>query len=181
MLMLSPRLRVVAVALAFSLLAGGLWADSDSATQTFTLTIPSVLSITAPSATVVKAHSGTDSEQAFGTQVWGVNQNQVLGSTVTFSVAAPFVHDSATINNKRDCRLTLSIASSETLAVWTLSTATDETDYAASANTATVSAGSLSAGNATFNLVVTFVDEDYSTLPTGSFSTVVTGTVSSNL
>ncbi|HVL52134.1 MAG TPA: hypothetical protein VM754_11595 [Actinomycetota bacterium] len=152
---------------------------ANPATQSFTLTVPSVLSITAP-AGVSQAHSGQDANQAFAAQSWAVQQNQILGATATFAVATPFVHSTAPLV-KRDCKLTLAIGTSEAPAGWSVTTANDQTNHALLDTVASVSATSTAAGNASFNLTVTFIDEDYSTLATGSYSTTVTGTVAANL
>src|ERR1051325_3659450 len=83
------------------ILAGGLLAAT-TGTQSFTLTVPSVLSITAPSAATA-THDGTNANQAFSAQAWQVDQNQILGATANFAVATPFIHGTnATI--KRNCK-----------------------------------------------------------------------------
>ena len=58
----------------------------------------------------------------------------------------------------------------------------DQTDYAniVPDNTAAVTATSVTAGNATLNLTVTFLDTDYSTIPTGDYAVTVTGTLTAN-
>lgn len=178
--MSQTRTRIAVVA-AFALLASasGLWAAT-TVTQSFTMTVPSVLSITAPSAASA-THDATDANQAFPAAAWTVAQNQVLGTTATFSVSQAFTHATA-LTKKRDCKLTLALGTVESAASWTVVTANDQTDYAnlIPDNAASVQATSTGAGNATLNLTVTFLDTDYSTIPQGAYSTTVTGTVAAN-
>jgi len=84
---------------------------------------------------------------------------------------------------KRDARLSLSAAGTPTgPGVWTIGTATDATNYAASTpdNDATVSASSNRTGQASFNLGVEFLTVENDEVAEGTYSTVVTGTVSAN-
>ena len=165
-------------ALALMVLSAGLMAAT--ATQTFTITIPSVLTITAPSA-ATKTHDGTDANQVFPAAAWLITQNQIAGATCSFSVSAPFVNGSSALK-KRDCKLSLALGTVEAAAGWTVTVANDQTDYAniIPDNSATVTALSTGAGIATLNLTVTFLDTDYSTIPAGAYSTTVTGTLTAN-
>jgi hypothetical protein len=147
-------------------------------TQVFTVTVPSVLTISGPSDVTI-AHDGTDSNNAFSAQQYSVSQNPISGSSVTFDVSAPFTHTTAS-SFKRDCKLDLAIASSEAVALWAVSTASDQTDYGSSDNAAQVAAASQLPGDVVFNLTVTFITSDYSTLAAGSYSTTVTATLTSN-
>lgn len=174
----SCRNIVVAVALGVCLTVSGLWAAT--ATQTFTVTIPSVLTVTGPS-NVTITHDQTDSDNAFSAQQYVVHQNPVLGSNITFAVSAPFVHASSS-SFKRDCKLALAIASSESVALWSVTTAADQTNYSAGTpdNDASVRAASTLPGDATFNLTVTFITSDFSTMAAGNYSTTVTATLTAN-
>lgn len=169
----------VVAALAGMTIASGVYAATTE-TQSNTVTVPSVLAITAPAA-ATKTHDAADANQALPAATWTVDQNQVSGSTATFSVSAPFVHATAT-TIKRNCKLDLAISTSESAAGWSVTTATDQTAYAAVTpdNAASVSATSTAAGNATLGVTVTFLDTDYSTLATGSYATTVTGTITAN-
>ena len=149
-----------------------------SDTETFTVNVPAELTITAPTATVAITHDTTDANQAFPAQAWAVTQNGSVGANVTFSVSSAFTNGAS----KRDVGLALAIGSSDSGSGWTVTTATDQTDYANATpdETAIVSANATAAGNATFDLTVTFLDTNYSLLTTGAYSTTVTGTISAN-
>src|ERR1041385_140431 len=96
-----------------------------TATQTFTVTVPSVLTVTrSGSSTVTITHDQSDSNNAFSAQQFVVHQNGVLGATISFAVAQPFTNGSF----KRDCKLDLAIASSDSQAVWAVTTASSQTD-----------------------------------------------------
>ena len=149
-----------------------------SDTETFTVNVGAVLTITAPAASASINHDTTDANQVFPAQAWAVTQNAAAGANVTFSVSQAFTNGTS----KRDAKLDLAIASSEANAGWTVTTATDQTDYANATpdESATVAANATAAGNATFNLTVTFLDTNYSVLTTGAYSTTVTGTIAAN-
>lgn len=146
-------------------------------TQTYTLTVDPVLTITAPAAATL-THNATDANQVFTAQQWSVSQNNGTGANVTFSTNQAFTNGTV----KRNAKLDLAIASSEAGAAWALTTATDQTAYAATTpdEVATVAANATGPGNATFGLTVTFIDTDYSLLKSGSYSTTITGTIAAN-
>lgn len=175
-----PRSRsligIAAVVLAFA--ASALAATSGS--QSYTMNVPSVLSVSGPGDVVI-AHDHSDSNNSFGVQQYAVSGNQRLGATVTFATSQAFTHSTAS-SYKRNARLDLAIASSDLLALWLVTTASDQTDYRAATpdGTAQVAAASALSGNATFNLTVTFLTEDFSTIATGSYSTTVTATLTAN-
>jgi hypothetical protein len=154
------------------------WAAAD--TQSYTVNVTAVLTITAPSAASV-THDATDANQVFSSQSWTIACNDPQGGSLTFAVSSPFTH--TTVGTyKADTKLVLAISSSESAASWSLGTSTDQTDYsnATPDNAATVSASSTGAGNAVFGLTVTFVQADYSILANGAYSVTVTGTLTAN-
>ena len=118
-----------------------------TATQTFTVTVPSVLTVTrSGSSTVTITHDQSDSNNAFSAQQFVVHQNGVLGATISFAVAQPFTNGSF----KRDCKLDLAIASSDSQAVWAVTTASSQTDYSnvVPVNSASVGAAGVQIGRA---------------------------------
>ena len=165
--------------LAFAVLAAGP-ARAVSDTQSFSVTVDSNLTISAPVAATI-THDGTDANQAFTSQSWTVECNDPDGGSVTLAVSAPFVHGTNT-TYKADAKLALAISSSDSEASWSVTTAADQTDYAnATPDTdAQVVASSTAAGNVTFGLTVTFVQSDHSVLAAGTYSTTVTGTLTAN-
>ena len=150
-------------------------------TQTFSVVVPSNISITAPaSPAALTLPDNSDLTLSFPAQSWAVKGNSRNGVAVTFAVAQPFVNASDT-SYKRDARLSLSAAGTPTgPGVWTIGTATDSTNYAASDNVAAVSVTSNRTGQANFNLGVEFLTVENDEVAEGTYSTVVTGTVSAN-
>jgi hypothetical protein len=148
-------------------------------TEGFAVRVPSRLTITAPTGSVLIDHDETDGDQAFSAQQWEVKANSRLGATVSFSTDQAFTH--ATDSSfQRDAKLDLAIASSAGPASWTLAVASDQTDYASSDEVATVQAGSTRPGKADFDLTVTFLTVEHDTLADGDYSLTVTGTLTAN-
>ncbi len=149
-----------------------------TATQKYTVSVPTNVSITAPS-DVVKAHDETDNNQSFPAQQWTVKGNVLAGVSVSFSTNQAFTHltDSSF---KRDAQLSLSEASHLGPATWTISQASDTTNYASSDGVATVAASSNGVGRASFDLAVSFIGGSYGTFAAGNYETTVTGTVTAN-
>jgi len=176
-------LTIASTGLTIALVAGFLMATSAHAqvndNQGFSITVPSRLSITAPSASVSETHGGTAADHAFTTQQWAVKANARNGATVVFSTDQAFTHEEQS-DIKRDAKLDLSIASSSGPASWTLAVASDQTDHAASDEVATVQAGSTRPGKAAFDLTVTFLTGDIETLAEGDYDLTITGTLTAN-
>lgn len=156
-------------------------------TQKFTVNVPSALSIIAP-ADQLLTHDATNNNQVFspGTNTanhWAVLCNSGAGATVNLTTSTPFTH--ATNNSyKRDARLALAVSSTDNngsgSAIWTVSSATDQTNYTSADNNATVTATSSAPGKATLALTVTFITNTYSTLLQGDYSIDVVGTIAAN-
>ncbi len=173
------RFRIAAALVAsLTFFSSGVVSASNTGNQTSTVTVPQTLTITPPSAQSL-THDETDNNQVFSAQQWEVISNAAAGVTVTFSTPTAFVH---TTNNayKRDARLGLAVGSSSGPATWTVSTATDQTDYANADETASVVGASDNAGNAVFNLTVTFITGEYGVFASGTYDMTVTGTVVAN-
>lgn len=150
-----------------------------SDTEVFTVTAPVVLTVTAPTATIGITHDKTDANQVFAVQSWTVAQNGSIGATISFATGTAFVN-TVTSSFKRDAKLDLALASSDTGSGWAITTATDTTDYGSADGVATVAAASTAPGDAAFNLTVTFITTDFSTMASGDYATTVTGTITSN-
>lgn len=148
-------------------------------TESFTVTVPAVLTITAPANGVTITHDGTDANNAFAVQTWSITQNPVNGATAVFSTNQVFTHATAPAF-KRDVRLNLAVNASDAAAGWTVGTAADTTNFGTSDEVATVQASSTAPGDATLNLTVTFLTVDFSTLAQGDYSLTVTGTLTAN-
>lgn len=151
-------------------------ASAQTASQTFTVVVPQNISIAAPSA-VALTHDESNNNQSFGNQSWLVKGNVRNGVVVTFSTGSAFTH--ATDNTfKRNAKLDLGVASFSGPATWTVSKASDTTDYRKSDEVAQVEANSDGVGRANFDLGVTFITEEFGVFADGLYVTTVTGTVS---
>ncbi len=149
-----------------------------SGTQTFTVNVPTSVSIVAPAAASL-THDQTDNLQAFAPQAWVVKGNAVAGVNVSFSTATPFTH--ATNNTfKRDAKLELAVGTTLGPGAWTVGVPSDQSAYASGDNVALVSASSNGVGRANLNLTVKFVTEEFGVFAAGDYSTTVTGTVAAN-
>ncbi|TWT76440.1 hypothetical protein CA13_69340 [Planctomycetes bacterium CA13] len=149
-----------------------------TASQKFTINVPTAISITAPS-NVSITHDETENDQAFPAQPWVVRGNSLAGVTVSLSTTKAFTHITDT-TAKRNAQLGLSVASQEGAANWTVTTPTDVTDYATNDGVATVQATSNGFGRATLDVAVSFVTDGFGTFAAGDYETTVTGTVTSN-
>jgi hypothetical protein len=146
--------------------------------QLFTVRVPQNISISAPSDVLIN-HDLSNTDQAFAAQAWDVRGNTATGVTVNFSVNTPFIHQT---NNtfKRDAKLSLAKGTTTGTANWTVTSSTDQTNYAGAKNNATVTAASDGAGRANMLVSVTFITGDVGSVLAGDYVTTVTGTVSAN-
>ena len=165
---------LVAVAAVCVMIAGVSSAFGTTATQSNTVTVPSVLTVTAPAAGTL-THDGNDTNQALAPADWTVASNGASGAAISFEVIAPFV---GPMDYKRDVKLDLTVSTSDTGSGWETSVATAQTNGTTSS--ATVTAASTAAGNASLTLGVTMLNSDYSTMAAGSYTTTVTATLSAN-
>lgn len=146
--------------------------------QKYRVTVPTNISITAP-ADVSITHDETDTDQSFPAQQWTVKGNVLAGVSVSFSTGTAFTHTTDP-SFKRDAKLDLSVASNSGPGSWSVSQASDQTDYDNSDEVATVQAASDGVGRATFDLAVSFITEEFGTFAAGDYDTTVTGTVTAN-
>jgi hypothetical protein len=148
-------------------------------TQTFTVTVPTSISITPPNSGVTLTHDATDNNQVFPPQAWIVRGNVGAGVNVNFTANAPFVH-TENANFKRDLHLAVAVGASQGPAMWNVTEATDETDYAANKQAASVSVSSTGPGRANLNLTVSFITDEFGTFANGDYVSTITGTVAAN-
>lgn len=146
------------------------------ATQIYAVRVPPKVAITAPSGIASLTHDRTEADQTFAPERWTVTQNSSAGAIVTFTTEQAFT-STTSANVKRDARLDLALASSDSNSGWTVSAASDQTNYASASEVARVQAVSTAPGNAAFDLRVTFVTGDLFTLAQGDYVTTVTGTI----
>ena len=157
--------------------SGNLFAQT-TATQTFTVTVPQALQITAPTAATL-THDGTSNNQTFTPQPWVVSGNATNGVTVNFGVISAFTN-TTDATYKRDATLTLATGTTTGPATWNITTATATTNYATSNEVATVTAKSNGLGQANMLLTVSFVTGNFTSLKAGNYLTTVTGTIAAN-
>jgi len=168
------RISKYVLLLPFAFTASAAFAQLGS--QSFTVTVPQSISITAPGPAVL-THDETDGNQNFQPQNWVVRGNARNGVNVTFSTAQPFVHvDDNTF--KRDARLTLALGTSQGPAAWAVAgTGIDATDFANGDGVASVAASSNGVGRTNLALSVSFLTQDYGLVAAGNYVTTVTGTI----
>ncbi|TWU48247.1 hypothetical protein [Rubripirellula reticaptiva] len=149
-----------------------------TASQKFTVTVPGAIAITAPS-NVTIVHDESEIDQVFPAQSWVVKGNSLAGVTASFATSQAFRH-TVDPTAKRNATLGLSVNSSVGSAAWTISQATDTTDYANNDGVATVQVSSNGFGRANLDLSVSFVTNGFGSFPAGDYETTVTGTVTAN-
>jgi len=156
--------------------------STDSSQQTFEVYVPPRLSgrvaIQGP-VNVQIYHDGTSDDQPFAMQRWDVGCNNRRGATVTFETNRAFRLTGGGPPVKRDARLELDILAAEAPANWVVTQSVAQTNYRSgiAAERVTVAAESTAPGDATFNLRVLFITEDYATLRQGDYTMRVTGTI----
>ncbi len=167
--------RLVRIAAGFAAILGMSSFALAGDNQTFTVVVPTSISITAPTAASI-THDESNNPQAFPAQTWAVKGNVRSGVTVSFATSQPFVH--AEDNTfKRNARLELALGTVAGPATWNVTTAADQTDYVNNDGIAQVNAESSGVGRANFNLTVKFITEEYGVFAAGNYVTTVTGTV----
>jgi hypothetical protein len=125
-------------------------------------------------------HDGTNNDQTFADQRWDVGCNNARGARVEFETRRAFRLTGGGAPVKRDARIELGIASSEAPAGWAVTVPVAQTNYAAgnAAERVSVRAESFAPGDATFNLRVHFITDDFTTLRQGDYHMQVVGTIS---
>ncbi len=175
MLKISLRLLAIAIVVSFAQVSAN---AQTTGTQTFTVNVPTAVSIVAPAAASIN-HDQSDNNNAFPAQTWIVKGNAVNGVNVSFATANPFTH--ATDNTmKRDAKLDLAVGTTAGPAGWTVTTPSDTSNFGSGDNVATVAATSNGVGRANMLLTVSFVTGSFGEFAAGAYSTTVTGTVAAN-
>lgn len=124
-------------------------------------------------------HDGTDNDQTFTDQRWNVGCNNARGARVTFETRSAFRLTGGGAPIERDARIELGILSSEAPAGWTVTVPVAQTNYTGppAASRVSVAAESFAPGDATFNLRVHFITDDFATLRQGDYNMRVVGTI----
>ncbi len=142
-------------------------------TETFRVTVNSLMSIQAPAALVSQIHDQTDNDQAFPLQRWLVTANNPIGATAVFQTNQAFTH-TVDATYKRNAGITLTKFSGP---AWTVTTPTATTDYGLGTEIVSVAADSNTAGSAAFDIGVTLVEETFANLAAGDYELTITGTL----
>jgi hypothetical protein len=167
-------LRLVAVVAVLALAPSSVHAQT-TASQLYSIVVPSSISISAPTETVNLVHDQSDNPQAFPTQTWAVRGNAKNGMTVSF--ASQSFANTLEPTFKRNAKLDLTVKSFNGTGVWNVSV---PSSTSTSNTPATVTATSNGVGRASLDLVVSFLTEDFSSFVAGSYTTTVVGTVAAN-
>lgn len=168
----------------FAALAMGVeWAYGASDSQTFTVSIPKRVTITAPTPTVVKILTTsqlTGSDVVFATQTWNVKANTRTGVKVDFDTL-PF-NNTTHSGYKQNAKLDVALGSITGPAAWTRLSAAGPatTDFTAASPGVRISYSSNRNGNSDFVVSMTFVAPDLSVVMEGDYVTSVVGTVTEN-
>jgi len=173
-----PRFLTVALVSFASVCTCGTVFGQSSAIQKFTVSVPTSVSIVAPTEASL-THDQSDNNQAFSPQTWTVKGNSAKGVNVSFNTGSAFATKDG---DKRDAKLTLGLKSSAGKGTWTITTPTDSTDYANATpkEKATVTASSNGVGRAELDLTVEFLGGQWGLFAAGDYSTTITGTVAAN-
>ena len=147
---------------------------TDTDTQQFTVVVGDAISITAPAGVSIN-HNMADVDQPFAQQAWNVYTSNSLGADVTLDMGR-FFHTTDP-SYFREGQLEVAVLSSDTTAGWTTGTASDDT---ISTGIASVDASSAGPGSGQLGVTVTFLETDASTLASGDYVAVVTGTITNN-
>jgi hypothetical protein len=171
--------KFIAIAIASIIVcsAGSAMAQT-TASQKFRVVVPTNISIVSPPLASI-THNETDANQVFPPQEWVVRGNSSAGLAVSFETQSAFTH-TVDPNFKRNAIITLAVGSSTGPASWTVTKSTDQTDYAASDEVASVQASSNGVGRATLNVGLSFITDSFGTFASGDYETTVVGTVSAN-
>ena len=149
-----------------------------TASQRFTVTVPSAIAIIAP-ANVSIIHDESENDQPFAPQQWVVKGNSLAGVSATFETNQAFTHTTDP-TSKRNAQLGVSINSSVGSAAWTVTQASDVTDFANNDGVATVGVASDGFGRANVDIAVSFITDGFGSFASGEYDTTVTGTVTAN-
>lgn len=142
--------------------------------QTFKISLPGIVSITAENDLAEITHDLRERDQRFPSQRWSVTSQNSLGAVVTLQTNQAFTNTSDS-TAKRDVQISLNIRNGPR---WRVSQRRDETDYKSGDEIAIVRAESDRAGDANFNLRVIFREESVDDLMDGDYELTVIGTIS---
>jgi hypothetical protein len=169
---------IIALTLVFASTAASTAFAQTSGSQNFKITVPPNISITAPS-NVTITHDQTENDQTFPAQQWAVKGNTLAGVNVTFATNDVFIHATDT-SFKRNAQIGLAFKSKTGPATWSVTKASDVTDYAANDGVASVQATSNGVGRGIFDVTMKFVTDGFGSFAAGDYTSTVVGTVSSN-
>lgn len=171
------RSLLAAIALAATALPQAVFAQGTTDSQQYSVAVDPLVSISAVNATVSINHDTNDTNQVFPSQLWNAFCNNSAGATVTFTTASAFQNVVGATTYTRHATLDLALGANVD-AGWAIDTATATTS--AGNETVSVGASTSGPGSAELSLTVTFLDTDYSTLPSGTYAMTVDGLITAN-
>lgn len=151
--------------------------------ETYTVVVGSRTQIvTSPPNQSENLAADSDADVVFPVGTWEAVTSSPTGATLTLAVNTAFRNTQGLETFKRDCELGLALNATPptTGSNWTVTAASDVTDYAGGDETASVEAVSDNPGRVWIDLTVTFKTLEYDELSEGNYVTQVTGTITAN-
>lgn len=170
-------MRRLCLTVCLSLTAVNVFAET-IARQSYRVSIPKRLSITAPilAPQVEMAQDGT--RASFPEQSWNVAANTAAGATVQFTTVHSFENQGDT-SIRRDASLEVTVRNQSHEENWVATKSSATTDYLTGQEDATVEIRSTRPGSAAIGLKVTMLAPESYT-PQGDYVTTIVGTISEN-
>lgn len=122
--------------------------------------------------------ANADADTVLAAERWIIECNDANGGTVSFSTANVFVNQT-NVAYRADVTLGLALGTNVE-GDWSVTTASDTTNYAIADLVASVAASSTQPADVELDLTVTFENTNSSLLADGNYECVVTGTVTAN-
>lgn len=171
---------MLAILSALGLVGAHMTGYSATDSQFFLVNVPARISIVPPNPGVSTPYGGTgNADIRFARQNWLAKSNSLTGATVLFETTTCFLHDTEA-TSKRDGRLALRVNSQSGPGLWTVSRASDTTNYYSGDEVARVQAYNNGPGQADLGLTVTFLTGIGADLVAGDYSLTVVGTITAN-
>lgn len=145
----------------------------------YRVTVPHYMRIDALQPAASATHPGTSADVTLANQIWFAASASPTGATVQLTTDHAF-HNVQNDSYRRDARLRLTRLMATRQARWQFDTITDQTNYIAADEVATVQYSSRGPGIAFAWLDVTFLTGDMATLRGGDYQLTVIGTISQN-
>jgi len=175
--MITMLIGVIAALALVLMIATCSWGET-TGSQTLTVIVPASSEVIAPPA-VTTTRQGNEDNTIFLPQRWIVGGNGNAGMAVDFSIRHAFTHvDDPT--QKRDARISLSIADHVGQASWIVTQPNDTTNVRLGDEIASVQATSDTVGTVHVDLQIEFVSKSIDVLQPGEYGATVITTITMN-